>query len=299
VSAVLDGPGAHAAWTALRRVASHTGSSPPEPRPASRSGHRPGRGTCCAAVAAWRLVSSVRVWMSLPNRRSPRGCGRDATSPTLSARPGRGRSARAPALGSRRRSTTAGRRPGRQRRAPGRHGRPCRPTGPRDTRRRYRVRLPVGRRHEQRGARYGVIVQADALLGLSTVLIAPTSRSAAPATFRPEVQFAGELTRVLVEQLRTVDLDQFGRQAGRLAGRAASGRRGAGAGPRGSCAIAGGQPPLRRAPPSRASAAARTPHRASDSAWPPRRCPSGGSRRRTSITTLASARQSSHGASSS
>jgi mRNA interferase MazF len=80
----------------------------------------------------------------------------------------------------------------------------------------YHVRLPTRRGHEQRGARYGVIVQTDALLGLSTAIIAPTSRSAAPATFRPEIQLAGETTRVLVEQLRAVDLSRLDRQAGRL-----------------------------------------------------------------------------------
>jgi hypothetical protein len=33
----------------------------------------------------------------------------------------------------------------------------------------------------------GVIVRADALLGLSTAIVAPISRSAAAATFRPTV----------------------------------------------------------------------------------------------------------------
>lgn len=80
----------------------------------------------------------------------------------------------------------------------------------------YRVRLPSARGHEQRGPRYGVIVEADALLGLSTAIIAPTSRSAAPATFRPEVNVGGESTRVLVEQLRTVDLDRLDQHVGRL-----------------------------------------------------------------------------------
>jgi mRNA interferase MazF len=80
----------------------------------------------------------------------------------------------------------------------------------------YAVRLPKGRGREQRGPRYGVIVQADELLGLSTVLIAPTSRGAAPATFRPQIQLAGETTRVLVEQLRAVDLERLGSLAGRL-----------------------------------------------------------------------------------
>jgi mRNA interferase MazF len=76
----------------------------------------------------------------------------------------------------------------------------------------YRVRLATGRG----GPRYGVILQADALLGLSTVIVAPTSPSAAPATFRPEIHVAGDATRVLVEQLRTVDLQRLDEHAGRL-----------------------------------------------------------------------------------
>lgn len=80
----------------------------------------------------------------------------------------------------------------------------------------FRVRLPAGRGHEQRGPRFAVIVQADELLGLSTAIVAPTSRSAGPATFRPEVEIDGEPTRVLVEQLRAMDLDRLDRHAGRL-----------------------------------------------------------------------------------
>jgi mRNA interferase MazF len=80
----------------------------------------------------------------------------------------------------------------------------------------YRIKLPAGRGHEQRGRRYGVIVQADALLGLSTVLIAPTSRSAAPATFRPEIEIDGQPTRVLIEQLRAIDLERLDELTGRL-----------------------------------------------------------------------------------
>jgi len=83
----------------------------------------------------------------------------------------------------------------------------------------YRIRLPGGRGHEQRGPRYGVIVQADELLGLSTAVIAPTSRVAAAATFRPEVTVAGETTRVLIEQLRVVDLDRLSEPAGHLSPR--------------------------------------------------------------------------------
>ena len=80
----------------------------------------------------------------------------------------------------------------------------------------YRIRLPATRGREQSGPRYGVIVQTDALLGLSTAIIAPTSRSASPATFRPEIELQGQSTRVLVEQLRAVDLERLDQFAGRL-----------------------------------------------------------------------------------
>ena len=73
-------------------------------------------------------------------------------------------------------------------------------------------RLRLGRRQgqEQSGVRYGVIVQSDALLRLSTVLIAPTSTSARGASFRPEVDIDGTLTRVLVEQTGAVDVTRLG-----------------------------------------------------------------------------------------
>src|SRR5438132_3018738 len=81
-------------------------------------------------------------------------------------------------------------------------------------------RLPApraARGHEQRGARYAVIVQADEFLDLSTVLIAPTSASAHPASFRPTISLEDSETRVLVEQSTVVDPERLGRSAGRLA----------------------------------------------------------------------------------
>jgi mRNA interferase MazF len=81
----------------------------------------------------------------------------------------------------------------------------------------YRVRAPAGSGREPRGPRYGVIVQADDLLGLSTALIAPTSRSAVASTFRPEIEIGGARTRVLVEQLRAVDLERLHQRMGHLA----------------------------------------------------------------------------------
>lgn len=80
-------------------------------------------------------------------------------------------------------------------------------------------RLAADRRargHEQRGARYAVVVQADDLLGLSTVLVAPTSTSARSATFRPIIELLGEETRVLVEQTTVADMQRLGDSAGRL-----------------------------------------------------------------------------------
>jgi mRNA interferase MazF len=72
------------------------------------------------------------------------------------------------------------------------------------------------RGREQAGARYAVVVQADELLGTSTVLVAPTSASASYATFRPVIEVAGIQTRVLVEQTRAVDPGRLGGSAGRL-----------------------------------------------------------------------------------
>lgn len=80
----------------------------------------------------------------------------------------------------------------------------------------YRFRLPKGVGHEQHGDRYGVVVQADEFLPRSVVIAAPTSRSARPASFRPEAEIAGQLTRVLVEQIGAVDASRLGELAGHL-----------------------------------------------------------------------------------
>lgn len=78
----------------------------------------------------------------------------------------------------------------------------------------HRFRLPkvVGR--VQHGDRFGVIVQADELLPRSVVLVAPTSRSARPASFRPEIDVDGTATRVLVEQVGAVDVTRLGKLVG-------------------------------------------------------------------------------------
>jgi len=69
--------------------------------------------------------------------------------------------------------------------------------------------------HEQRGARYAVAVQSDGIR-LSTLIVAPTSTSAQPAIFRPEIEMDGTRTRVLVDQMRAVDVNRLGEFAGRL-----------------------------------------------------------------------------------
>jgi mRNA interferase MazF len=80
----------------------------------------------------------------------------------------------------------------------------------------YRFKLPKGVGHEQQGERFGVVVLADAMLPRSVVLVAPTSRSARPASFRPAVSVAGDSTLVLVEQLGAIDVQHLGRRIGRL-----------------------------------------------------------------------------------
>jgi mRNA interferase MazF len=80
----------------------------------------------------------------------------------------------------------------------------------------YALALPKGRGHELRGKRFGVVVQSDAFLPRSVVVVAPTSQSARSASFRPEVVIAEETTKVLVEQLGTVDAGRLGELVGHL-----------------------------------------------------------------------------------
>jgi len=80
----------------------------------------------------------------------------------------------------------------------------------------HEFRPPRGTAHEQQGRRYGVIVQADEFLPRSVVLVAPTSLSARPASFRPEIEVLGATTRVLVEQVGAVDAGRLGDLVGRV-----------------------------------------------------------------------------------
>lgn len=58
-------------------------------------------------------------------------------------------------------------------------------------------------------------MQSDDLL-LSTVLVAPTSRSAAPRIFRPTITIGDEETQVLVEQTAAVAPERLGELVGHV-----------------------------------------------------------------------------------
>lgn len=78
----------------------------------------------------------------------------------------------------------------------------------------YRLTAPRNARgREQQGHRYAVVVQSDDL-PLSTWLVSPTSTSARPASFRPEIELDGTPTRVLVEQTTAVDPQRLGEHVG-------------------------------------------------------------------------------------
>lgn len=81
----------------------------------------------------------------------------------------------------------------------------------------HRLRAPRGARgHEQQGRRYAVVVQSDDFEALSTWLVAPTSTSARPATFRPAVEVNGDETLVLAEQTSAIDPSRLGERVGHL-----------------------------------------------------------------------------------
>ena len=80
----------------------------------------------------------------------------------------------------------------------------------------HAITLPRRRRHVQHGHRFAVIVQADDLLALSTVVICPTSSSTPPATFHPEVTAGDESTRVMCEMVGAVDARNLGDRTGHL-----------------------------------------------------------------------------------
>lgn len=81
----------------------------------------------------------------------------------------------------------------------------------------HAITMPQRRGRVQHGRRFAVIVQTDDLLTLSTVVICPTSTSAPPASFHPEIDLGGDSTRVLCEMAGAVDARHLGGQVAHLA----------------------------------------------------------------------------------
>jgi mRNA interferase MazF len=80
----------------------------------------------------------------------------------------------------------------------------------------HAIKLPRARGRVQHGRRHAVIVQADELLALSTVVVCPTSTSAPPASFHPEIELGEEPTRVLCEMVGAVDARALGEHVAHL-----------------------------------------------------------------------------------
>ena len=80
----------------------------------------------------------------------------------------------------------------------------------------HTITSPRRKGRVQDGARLAVVVQADDLLGLSTIVICPTSTAAPPASFHPDVVVAGKQTRVMCEMVGAVDARALGDPVGHL-----------------------------------------------------------------------------------
>ena len=80
----------------------------------------------------------------------------------------------------------------------------------------HTIRLQRGRGRVQHRRRFAVIVQADDLLALSTIVVCPTSTSTPPASFHPEVEIGDESARVMCEMVGAVDARMLGDQVAHL-----------------------------------------------------------------------------------
>lgn len=70
----------------------------------------------------------------------------------------------------------------------------------------YRIDLGRPRGHEQGGKRLGLVMSPpDSPLSVVTVI--PTSTSAGRSVHRPELEIDGRQTRMLVDQIRSIDVD--------------------------------------------------------------------------------------------
>ena len=70
----------------------------------------------------------------------------------------------------------------------------------------YQIDPGRPRGHEQGGKRLGLVVSPSES-PLSVVTVIPTSTSAGPSIHRPELEIAGRTTRLLVDQIRSIDVD--------------------------------------------------------------------------------------------
>jgi mRNA interferase MazF len=80
----------------------------------------------------------------------------------------------------------------------------------------HAIAVPRRRGHFQHGRRFAVIVQADDLLALSTIVVCPTSSSTPEASFHPEVAVGEAPTRVMCEMVGAVDARALGEHVGHL-----------------------------------------------------------------------------------
>jgi mRNA interferase MazF len=80
----------------------------------------------------------------------------------------------------------------------------------------HAITLPRRRGHVQHGRRLAVIVQADDLLALSTIIVCPTSTSTPAASFHPEIVVRDEQARVMCEMAGAVDRRMLGAHVGHL-----------------------------------------------------------------------------------
>lgn len=72
----------------------------------------------------------------------------------------------------------------------------------------YQVNLGRPRGHEQGGKRLG-LVMSPSKSPLSVATVVPTSTSAGRSIHRPELEIAGRPTLMLIDQIRSIDLDHI------------------------------------------------------------------------------------------
>lgn len=81
----------------------------------------------------------------------------------------------------------------------------------------FLVQLDATRGGENRKTRPCVVVSPDDLNAhLRTVIVAPLTKGNYPYPFRVPCRFAGREGFIVLDQIRTVDTERFGRRLGRL-----------------------------------------------------------------------------------